>query len=332
MNKMQWLVTALALALGTATAATPPTGPATATATTAPQSPAATAPAPSAAPTPAEVAAWTSSCKIPGERDPFHVVLDGKAATRGQRQAVLSKLDECAQNGSVASQNFIGALYWMGEALPDSLVLRDPQKALTYLSNAAAHGDIQDMAKLAEIELAQGHTEAAMIWAQLYGHYLPLRPGRPAVHHSYLAELVARIDTNFDPKNMPAAIAHADAFVARYDVDIRAYRAHWKHRGPHHTHDLRIRSRGRLPAPMQLSSSGQRPYSGFADYLVGVDPAGKVDHTWLLDAYPIRSTGRQLRPVAMSTRFSTSGKADPRYAILPVVYNDLRYYAVRQHG
>jgi len=249
-----------------------------------------------------------------------------------ERQSIFATFEKRAQDGSTSAQYVVGSLYRIGQLLPASPVPRDLDKARLYLSNAATHGRILAMAKMAEVELAAGNTLQAMVWAQTYGHYELLLQASTRPSEGYLAELLQRATEKFDKTKMPEVVNDLNAFVDNYDASVRT--------GVNETQDDYNKSDAKVtssenmhifyssPPVISIHSGSQRLASGFADVLIAFKPDGSVDNSWLLDATPDAGLGKALLP--LSTQASVTPQHDNakpglRYAWMPFVFDDERY-------
>lgn len=280
---------------------------------------------PGVAPTATQVATWTGDCRVAGTANPVHAVLDAKAVAIAVRRKALAGLERCARAGQVAAQDLVGSLYWMGHALPEALVRRDLAKAELYLSNAAAHGDIRDMAKLAEIALALNQPRAAWTWAQLYGHYAvgaPPASGQAlSATAKYAADLIKRTDPGVSGATGRDAAGDAAAFLAYYGPGITAYQRRLAAENPQPGAEARVVQSGRV----RMRADGDRPATVLADYLVAIEPDGTVQQAWTIDAFPSPDHARRLRAAVLRTRFTPTDSPALRYQVAHVESNDQRY-------
>ena len=238
-----------------------------------------------------------------------------------QRQELFAKWEKCAQAGNWEAQNFIGSLYLMGSDLPGSFVQKDMTKARLYLSDAATHGNGRSMAKMAEIEIASRNFAAAMIWAQILGHYSPSLPSGLTVSDGYIAELLGRIQGEFDDRQWPQINDRVKAFIAMYNAQIKS------------SADAMISAiaSSKLFYSPSISSGqmscGNLLRAGFAEYAVAFKPDGTVAQALLLDAVPDPVLGKCVQSVAEGVQNRPAAKGDSRlrYALVTVVLNDQRY-------
>ena len=139
----------------------------------------------------------------------------------GERQKIFNVFEKLADNGNTYSQYVVGSLYRIGRQLPASPVQSDVNKASLYLSNAATHGRILAMAKMAEMKLREGDYLEAMNWAQIFGHYATLLPQADRPSPGYIAELIERIDEKFDRSKLPEVVKNVNIFVVNYDASVK---------------------------------------------------------------------------------------------------------------
>ncbi len=75
------------------------------------------------------------------------------------------------------------------------------------------------------------------------------------------------------------------------------------------------------PAEMQMRSPG------YALYLIGVDPAGRVSKALVVDSMPDRKFARGLRGSVLRSRFNESpGASGLRWAMIPFSFDDRSVY------
>lgn len=260
------------------------------------------------------------------------VVLSDKNGSTAERIAALARLEQCASRGSMPAQDFVGSIYWMGDSLPHALVRTNLAKARLYLSNAAAQGQVIAMAKLAEIELAAGNTDSAMVWAQLFAHYQALMPGSTAPGRGYLAELLQRIYLHFNRAHLPSVTQDANAFVASYDTAIRSSAL----RNTQNSSKIARMLDPHAPHTVMFSPVTQpdMPYSCYSEYLIAFNNDGSTYGTWMLDAMPTTGCGSRLREIAMHARAAPDRDTSPgvRLILQPIVFQDQRYHLDQRQG
>ncbi len=230
------------------------------------------------------------------------------------------RIEQAAQTGDQHELYVLGSLYHMGQRSHVSPVQQDPVKASLYLGNAAIHGSILAMAKMAELKLAARQYREAMNWAQIYGHYASLLPRSRRPHDGYAAELLQRVIARLGPSAVPDVMRDVDSFIASHDAEIRAGTdSQFTGEIPHPAADARpyVAPAGRFP-----------PRAGFADYLLAFKADGSVADAWLLDAVPDPDLGLTLRKYANEMQIAplkANTGAAVRYGWVPVMYDDGRY-------
>ena len=246
-----------------------------------------------------------------------------------ERQRIFDHYKAQALAGKTFSQYVVGSLFRVGKQLPANVVDRDFDQAKRYLSTAAAHGQLNAMAKMAEIELEEGRAMDAMIWAQVYGHYIidsEKTPEKDRDPSAYLADLIVRVRQKFDDKQEAEMEQHLNAFVAAHDADIRA--------GMHDSEAASERSnlRKRIGNMHYQSDAGRlsnRKSDVLAEYIVAFKPDGSADNAWLLDALPNFLVGKELRTVAMRMKVDETDGTELRYAFAPIKYTFRQYKIVK---
>ncbi len=255
-------------------------------------------------------------------------LLDADTAP-ADRQLAFEQFRQQALAGDTYSQYVVGSLYRAGSGVPHSVVKRDVDEAARYLSSAAAHGYLSAMAKMAELELARGHSLEAMIWAQLYGHYTNAAKPRKSDNkgNDYLADLLHRIYERFDESKMGEVDADANAFVAQHDADVRAGIAASRQRyaaGGAHRKKLELKF-DRPPTDLAHAR-----IDTLSDYVIAFSADGRAQQALLLDAVPDMRTGIEMRSVALRMQVDADAASNGlRYALVPV---RLTYSAYSLHA
>jgi hypothetical protein len=247
------------------------------------------------------------------------------------RRAAWEQYEQAANAGDRYQQYILGSLYRVGKQIPGALVARDDAKARLYLSNAAAHGELHAMAKMAEILLEEKDAFNAMVWAQVYGHYAlesDAQMPSSSKRGGYFADLLHRISTVLDSGRMPEVSTHVAAFLDAHDGDIRsgmnATQDDYESGDTHGNNQTPTRF---LPMVAQLA---QHRRDCFVEYLVEFAADGSAKQAWLLDALPDVSVGEGLRTVAMRARVNAVQDSVPsRLALVPLDFT-LGNYSVRQ--
>jgi len=266
-------------------------------------------------------------CALPGLRENDNserLVLDSQDAPLSERQVVFRAYESCAQTGDPDAQDLVGSLYWMGQALPGALVSKDRAKAILYLSNAAAHGMVLDMAKMAELEYTAADYQSSLVWAVLFTHYESLlATGTHTGPNGYAAELLARIYAKLPEKKRGAAIEDANNFIVQYDAAIRSHVQHAKEGAPTwmNTKDNLVE----IPMQPVWKGSVDMPFAAMVEYLVAFNPDGTVSNAWMLDALPDIEVGRMLRDNVTRWKVSPSNDPELRYLRVPIFFDDQRY-------
>lgn len=200
------------------------------------------------------------------------------------RQESLKELEEAARKREPLALWALGALYRLGPKHPAALLPLDAEQARKFLSNAAARGAVRAMLSLAELELAAGDAEAAMVWAQLYAHY---RGGPQVEGSSYVARLVHRCRNALGSRYDADAIAEdAAAFIERFDESVRKAKLGV-------VNDRDKPRRGTEAPDLWDEIQRQRPFPRSSPYLEGDvtflalwNEDGRVDRLLVLDAVP----------------------------------------------
>jgi TPR repeat protein len=187
-----------------------------------------------------------------------------------ERQALFADLETAAQEGNPNALYVVGSLYRVGTTLSASPVARDLVKARLYLSNAATHGKVLAMAKMAEIEAESKNSVEAMTWAQIYGHYALLQPQAFRPPDGYLAELVDRASRGVSKAQLQDVVDHLNAFITDYDGQVQS--------GAQKLNTVAPDLAPTYIPNYQISypSSGYVPPAGFADFLVAFERNGTV--------------------------------------------------------
>lgn len=247
------------------------------------------------------------------------------------RLKLFSHVIDLSNHGQVRAQDLAGTFYWQGATIAGSPVPRNLDLARTLLGNAAVHGDVSAMAKLAELELSARHLQQAMVWAQMYARYSDPRTHMRGIHarnrtvgNAYAADLVGRVlaagGTTDD-----AVVKDVNAMVARYDeaiqggvADFMAYRR---------SGDPRI-----ITPPSGNVPNEYRNLNGVAEYMVQFDPAGAPAKAWLLVAYPSPKLADALRPTLDYVRANpVDAGSGPRYLRVSIPHNAPSYRALQAH-
>ncbi len=212
----------------------------------------------------------------------------------------------------------------MGNAVSDVVLVPDRNKAILYLSNAAAQGIILDMAKMAELGYGAGDYRSALVWAVLFVHYESLlRTGSHTLPNGYSAELLARIYSKIPEEKRGPAIADANSFIAQYDATIRRYVQRAKEGAPTwiDTRDTSLE----LPSQPVWKGTVDLPFATMVEFLVAFNPDGTASNAWMLYALPDVSVGKLLHNKVLHWKVSPSNQPELRYLRVPIFFNDQRY-------
>jgi hypothetical protein len=244
-----------------------------------------------------------------------------------QRLKSFAHVIALANQGQVRAQNLAGTLYWQGGRIANSPVSQNLKQARILLANAAVHGNVLAMAKLAELELGAGRTTKAMVWAQLYAHYLnPLAHGhrRSGQRYAYASDLLNRISAK-GGKPGEDVTKDVNAMVGRFDKPIRAgidaFRSYRRHGNP------RLISQPQGSVPRDLANK-----SGVAEFMVGFDSSGAPTGIWTIASYPSADFATELRPLLDTARANgASSDAGTRYLLVPIPHYSVRFKQLREH-
>jgi hypothetical protein len=237
-----------------------------------------------------------------------------------ERQQELARLEQDTKSDDQHNLYLLGSLYYMGSQASGAPVQQDLDKAALYMGNAAIHGSLLGMAKMAEIDLAMHKYPEAMIWAQVYAHYVMLLPRGERPNDGYTAELVQRIIDKLGRSGVTQAMPDVANFIASHDADIRAGTD-----SGFGEHTPRPVTKSK---PYVTPNYRWTPKSGIADYLLAFHADGSQAHAWLLDAVPDPALGEALQRYASGLTLPPSKAAAGdglRYVWLPVMFDDRRY-------
>ncbi|WP_266183389.1 hypothetical protein [Dyella humicola] len=235
-----------------------------------------------------------------------------------ERQRTLASLEHRPRLEDPQDLYMLGSLYHMGQHAHGSPVQADTEKAGLYFANAAVRGSVLAMAKMAELKLAAKDYHEAMNWAQIYAHYALASTERDTAGESYAAELIKRIDDHVERSAMDAIIKDVRSFEMAYDASIRAGMTsavahHDLHPTTHRHH-------------VDVTPGTRGPDSGMADVLVAFRADGTAASVQVLDAVPLTTPDDSVVAHARSMTVSPSDGAALRYAWVPIILGDGRYY------
>lgn len=260
-------------------------------------------------------------------RNGFDPHLLSTRVPRAERMKLFAHVIALANQGQVRAQDLAGTLYWQGGRTKGSPVDRNLVQARKLLANAAIHGDVLAMAKLAELELAEGRTLQAMVWAQMYARYLdPMAMERSRRGHqaAYAASLIKRI-LKAGGKIDDATSRDVAALVNRFDAGIRD--------GIHTFASLDRRGTTFLtvqPMPPGLDPGPLLNRNGVAEYMIEFDPSGAPQRIWLLAAYPDPDMGAMLRVYLDHVHANTAARGSGmRYLQVAITHNAYKFQSLR---
>lgn len=244
-----------------------------------------------------------------------------------QRLKLFSHVIALANQGVVRAQDLAGTMYWQGAEIQGSPVRTDLKQARILLGNAAIHGEVLAMAKLAELELQAGQPQKAMIWVQLYAHYLdPMKSAREqhGRRYNYASDLMERI-TKAGGKIDDSTSRSVSSMVAKFEKPIRTGITTFKQQRRHGDMHLIAMPAGNPPDNL-------RTKSGVAEYMVAFDPSGTPAHVWQIASYPTPDFGTGLRPQIDQSRANpVSSGTGMRYMLVTIPHYSVKSRALRAH-
>lgn len=245
-----------------------------------------------------------------------------------ERLAVFREVEALAQSGNRKDMYVVGSLYRIGGQLPACPVARDLDKARLYLSNAATHGEILAMAKMAEMEVSAHHPIEAMTWTQIYGHYAELQPEPYRPSEGYLAELVDRASPGVPKSQMQDVVDHLNAFIAAYDASVR------DGIGKDDLTPSADMTPRFIPKRSIAFRNGEAiPPAGFVDYYVAFDANGDAVKVLTLDAVPDIKLDGRMHSILSGYKVAPSTQGVPiRYAFIPVMFDDGKFRLAPKSG
>jgi len=241
------------------------------------------------------------------------------------RKATFDGFNKDALSGEAYAQYIVGSLYHIGDKLPGNPLPRDLDAASRYLSNAAAHGYLNAMAKMAEVKLEQRSGLEAMLWAQLYIHYKSeSAPGAETkiLNDGYAASLLERASTLYGGEKQKV-LDNLNAFIAQHDGDIRAG---MKTRSERYASGDTHSKITKMSYSAAISAMANHRDDVYAEYAVAFAPDGSASDAKLLDAGPDVALGKELRNAALRVRVNEiDANGGPRYALVPLHHTFNRY-------
>ncbi|HEX7339854.1 MAG TPA: hypothetical protein VF271_07975 [Rhodanobacteraceae bacterium] len=259
----------------------------------------------------------------------FDARLLDASVPQAQRMQLFAHMVQLAEQGEVPAQDLAGTLFWQGNKIAGSPVAQNLTQARKLLAYAAVHGDVMAMAKMSELQLAAGQPAKAMVWVQLYAHYLdPMRKARQqhGRMYNYATDLMERIE-KAGGKISPAVSKDVNSMVTRFDKPIRAGILAFKQQHRHGHTFLTTAPLSQANIPRDKIN-----WNGVADFLVAFNPDGSQQKVWLLAAWPNPQIADMLRPWVEYARANSVDKSSGiRYLEIPVTYNAVRAKQLRAH-
>lgn len=233
-------------------------------------------------------------------------VLLNPNAPADERNTLLVELQREARQRDGLALYTLGSLYRLGDEHPAHLVEKNLDKALLYLSNAAAAGVLDAMASASELELSRSNAAAAMVWAQLYVYYQKIKNGgesSDAIDQGYAAGLLYRCKIALGLKyDEEALVENVNAFILQFDEAVRSG-------------GVRLRTDTTdLPKPLKSEEksfmvweqiqkqqhfrTSEPEISGMVDLLIGTDSSGDPQKILVIDSLPDQRAGKALAKTA----------------------------------
>lgn len=268
----------------------------------------------------------------PEDSDAFLFNPDGDLA---RRRATLQDWQEQGGRADAFKKLQMGAHFRLGNSHPARLVDADIEKARKLLADAALGGQLVAMASSAELELEHGDPMAAMVWGQLYAHYMQRE--NPSRTRTYQADLILRAyqslprgeatDREIDSLVLDFLDKHGariDKALAHEDTDADA--AKKTCRWANEVYPTRLELEGnRVPlAGGAYTTRRHRLHDpGMAFFWLEITPSGEVKRAMIVETLPGPEAGRGLMRSVMKLRFNPVAEDAPlRMALLPMTFDD----------
>jgi hypothetical protein len=274
--------------------------------------------------------AMASRVSAAGAPPTYHELVDILDVTRplAGRKAALDEYRRRALKGEIWVQYVVGSLYRIGQDNPNNLLEKNADEAARFLSAAAAHGAVDAMAKMAEIEIARGRARGldAMLWTQIYLYYRKQKVGEdadtPNGRSGYPADLLYRATSIYDASKDEEMKQYLASFITTHNADIEAgMKAHIERSGESKTQSVTTH----LDYRQAISAMPAHYVDNHTEYVVAFDADGSATDAWLLDSAPDIKLGRELRAVAMRMRVNNVPGKELRYAIVPLEFATRRH-------
>ncbi|HET6588369.1 MAG TPA: hypothetical protein VFG67_11450 [Oleiagrimonas sp.] len=273
------------------------------------------------------LAADGTSDGIYSQDNGFNPKMLDASVPQAERLKLFSHVIALAIQGKVRAQNLAGTMYWQGSKIQGSPIQSNLQQAHTLLANAAVHGDVLAMAKLAEMEFNSDHMQKAMIWAQLYAHYIDPTVSAREQHgsrYAYASDLISRI-SKAGGKIDDSVSKGVSATVARFDKPIREGISTFKQQRRSGDAYLTSFPQGKVPNEL-------RTKSGVAEFMVAFDTSGKPGKIWLIASYPSPDFGTALRSHLDRVRANlVDDDAGMRYLLVAIPHYSVNSRQLRAH-
>jgi hypothetical protein len=227
----------------------------------------------------------------------------------------------------------VGSLYRLGREHPAALVDRDLDKAKLLLSHAALEGSLRAMASMAEAELSDGDAMSAMVWAQVYAHYMRKYSSHRG-SDTYAADLLDRAYARVGRTSAAQRdiTQYVNAFVATHGPKIESAFSP-KADGRTWTPTCRplndvwplkqVKGDDKIARIRGDRSTRSKARPGIALFEIWVNPEGGVVKALVIDSLPDRVTAEILRDSVEALRFNAVAPDAPlRPGMVPVSFND----------
>ncbi|HEX7342130.1 MAG TPA: hypothetical protein VF269_07615 [Rhodanobacteraceae bacterium] len=267
----------------------------------------------------------SSNSGISYDSNGFNPRMLDASAPQAERMQLFAHVVQLGVHGEVPALDLAGTMYWQGANIQGSPVKTDLAQARKLLAYAAVHGDVLAMAKLGELNLAAKQPQKAMIWAQLYAHYLdPTRHAR-GFHgrmYAYASDLMQRT-MHAGGKVDDSVRTDVGNMIAKYDSSIRAgIDAFMEQRRSGKTH-LVVHYMGHF--------NGEKVnQNDVADYMVAFNPDGSIKKVWTLASWPNTHFAATTRTWLDHARANPApASSGTRYLEIPIVYNSYKTRSLR---
>lgn len=243
------------------------------------------------------------------------------------RLAAVERLQQAAANPGCSNAHYLlGMLYRHGPDLPGNLLSREPSRARELIWRAARSGRLMGYAALAELALEEGEPQEAMRWTQGYLREVRRQGGTDAFDmQGYNAHLLLRAVKALRKAGLSARTEALDAALREYLEQERRARAEdlaarqesaggsETENGPDGTEiELRVKRRPEDGTEIAMQSAGH------AEYLLEVQPDGRVSRIVVQSFMPTWEHAVRLRPLVAGFEFHPHGGDEAEVARVPV--------------